>query len=781
MAQRAQKGWRTVGMGVPARVCRNLRVLCACNGVRPEGSTRRRASLLPRVSIISIISITSIISTQSPFARAAAPVPAWQVGEASLRTVFLRASHDDFALCTLPAEAGGQPVAALKAESGGAARPVRVVWADDERLQALVDCRGLPENAVVTVYGIVGEKRAAVEPGGFADPLPLRVAALRTVGQDPPATLEDLKLLALRPGARTEFFAVSGFDVVAEGIGRYAKGGGYDRPLALLRLTTWIFVPQEARYVFALTGDNAAWLQIDGVEAVGQGYSRGRPTRQESRPIALAAGLHRLIVDTAVRHAYSLGVLWRAADADAGAAEPVLVTGGGEVEGRVERREGDLHVFARVQRGGSYRFQGVPALFSPLTLQDGSVCWSGGELTYDWRIDGTPVGTGRRFDTVWVTTNGAPAAIELTVLRTNDNVTASATVTLPAATVPSAEYRLSSALVGAPAVCYGEDPVVPEIHVRATAPDPFAYTVRTELVGRDGRPVVSETPLALTRSWGRVALPPAEADAFREIRWQVLHAGVAVDTGRWVFDAAPFEGLPDGVHGVSLLRGGAGLTLIARRASQGESNLFKGLRRGQKLLFLDGFLTPQGVADRASAEQMDRALASGPDSLSVAYQRIGLRAIEADGSPQGVSQLAPLAFLRELLPVDVVLLAPDLSGARDGETPEVFERRLAAFAGALSEAGKTQLILVAPPAFDVLPGCGCEPGPEPCAHARAGRLYAEIVYRVADAYGLSVADLYTPFALDEGAAPLLGGGVLTPRGLQKATEVFVRVLYSPDR
>ena len=719
---------------------------------------------------MSILSIMSSLSV-----RAADPTPVWTVAEAPVRVVFPRAAADAFALCALPAAAGGQPVAAVKATADGAPRPVRVVWADDEAVHALVDCNGLPPNAVVAVYGVVGEKRAEPEAGGVTDPAPIRIAARRSVGQDAPATLEDLKLLALRPGPAPDFYAVAGFDGVAAAVGKYAKGGGWSQPLSLLRLTTWIFVPKEARYVFALQGDNAAWLQIDGAEAVGQGYSRGRPTRQESRPLVLAAGLHRLILDTAVRYGYDLAVLWRAADD--GAAEPLFVTGGAAVEGRVERRGGDLHAFARTCRGAPYRFLGTPAIFCGLTLQDGSVCWNGGELEYDWTLNGAAVGSGPSLDTVLVTSNDAPAVVGLTVRRPADGTNAATTVTLPPDTVPAVEFRVSSALLGAPAVCYGEDPVVPEIEVRATSPDAVAFTVRSEVTGRDGAVAVREEPLALVRSWGRVALPQGEADAFREIRWQVRHAGVTVDAGGWVFDAAPFDGLPDGVGGVALLRGGAGVTLIARRASQGESHLFKGLRRGQRLLFLDGFVAPEGVADRAAAEALDRALANGPDGLSVAYQRITLRSLENEDDPRGVSRLAPLAALRDLLPVDAVLLAPDLSGARDGETPELFERRLAAFAGTLAEAGRTPVILVAPPAFDVLPGCGCLPGAEPCPHARAGRLYAEIVYRVADAYGLSVADLYTPFALDKGSEPLLGSGVLTPAGLGKAADVFRQVLY----
>ncbi|MEI8354067.1 MAG: hypothetical protein WCG22_06130, partial [Lentisphaerota bacterium] len=197
-------------------------------------------------------------------AWAASPVPAWRVEEAAIRTVFTRGAQDAFALCVLPADVDASPVAAVKAEASGVARPVRVVAVDDRQIQVLVDCQGLPENAVVAVYGIAGARRAEPEPEGVTNPAPIRVAARHTIGQDPPATLDDLKLLAVRASQQSTFFVFPGFDVVAAGLGKFAKGAGWDRPLSLLRLTSWLAVPREGRYVFALSGDNAAWLQIDG-------------------------------------------------------------------------------------------------------------------------------------------------------------------------------------------------------------------------------------------------------------------------------------------------------------------------------------------------------------------------------------------------------------------------------------------------------------------------------------------------------------------------------------
>jgi hypothetical protein len=93
---------------------------------------------------------------------------------------------------------------------------------------------------------------------------------------------------------------------------------------------------------------------------------------------------------------------------------------------------------------------------------------------------------------------------------------------------------------------------------------------------------------ALTDPEGRYLVTGVPVGTY-EVKAQFLgyrpesRTGVVVTSGRWVFDAPPFESLPDGVDGVSLLRGGSGVTLIARRASQGEDARFTGLRRGQRL------------------------------------------------------------------------------------------------------------------------------------------------------------------------------------------------------
>lgn len=728
------------------------------------------------IGALCLALLITLLFTLSP-SPARAQNPPWRVDDGAVRQIFTTSASDNFVLCTLPVTAGGQPLTSVKAVANNAPRPSRLVWVDDQNLHVLVDCSGLGDNAVVALYGIPGSHAAKPQRDGALNPTPIRIVARRSVGQDSPASLEDYHVLTLRPGPRPEFFAANNFESLPDTIKQYAKGGNWTHPLSMLRLSTWLYIPETARYAFALSGDNAAWLQIDGTEIVGQTYSRSRPGQRESGAIKLEAGLHRLIIDTAVRYSYDLNVFWRAVDTNA--ADPQFITGANYVKGRLEQRHADFHPFITSQRSAPYRFQGNPAIFNLTALQDNTANWGDTNLQRQWWVNNKRISTDKELHLITVSSNDTPFEVTLEVTRpgTNTNTTRSTSLSLPAETVPAVEFRLSSSLTGVPAICYADDPITPVVEVRASSPDAITFRVEINTIAADGTTASTNNILTLKRSWGQLPITPGSANSLREINWQVSHSDITLNSGRWLFETAPFTALPDAVSGVSLLRNHHNLTLVARRASQGEANAFRKLRSGQRLLFLDGFVASHGTTDRDAAVSLDKSLANGPNNQKIAYQRVALSSLDNTSDPRGISRLAPLASLRTLLPIDAVLFAPDLSGARDGESPDLFERRLAAYAGTLTEAAKAQLILVAPPAFDILPGCGCEPGTTPCPHAAAGRLYAEIVYRVADAYGLTVADLYTPFALHKGPDPLFKAGILTPAGLNIATTIFNQVLY----
>jgi hypothetical protein len=685
-------------------------------------------------------------------------------------------------LVHLPARVGAAYVADARAWREGSRRPARVVWADDNDVYVLVDCQGANPGATFMLYALAGPRPAAISTEGPVDPTPIRVMTRRAFGQDPPMNADQLRMMEARADAAVKVFAVNEFTRVTDSSSYSRDGdGNWERYPRLVRLTTWLMAPTDGRWVFTLKGDNAAWLRIDEIQAAEQTYSRGREQWLGGKPLALKRGLHRLIVDTVAtaRGGYSLAVAWRRADAASGSnADLTQITGGALAEGRIERRDGDLHAFAQATRGASYRFIGCPDVFMPVKLRSASVSWSGARLTSVWQdASGRALGTGAEVETVL--SGGSPSVpVRLTVSDASGH-SATDTVDVAADRIPAVEYGLASRLQGAPPFCYGEDPVLPELHLRATSPDAITFDVAAVIEFAAGHSTNICGRVQLVRSWGRLMLPTGRAEDFRAIRWQVLHGGKTVQSGAWVFDAAPFEAMPETVDGDTLRRAGEGVTFLARRASAGDVRRVAGLQAPeQSLLLLDGFLAPP-----EAAPELDRLLATGlPGGRRVNYRRISLQTLEFDDDSAGVARLMPFTQLNELLPADIVVLAPSLDSLRAGENLAIFERRLAALAGLICGPGKSILILVAPPAFDVLPGCGCvhDPAGRPCPHARDGRAFAEVVMRVADAYGLAVADLYTPFITSVSVDPLVRNGALTSPGVVQAARVLRRAIYGRD-
>lgn len=719
-------------------------------------------------------------------APAAAPQPAWLEPTAPLRVVFCTQTEDDaFMLVRLPARLGAACVADVRAWRNNERRPVRVVWAEAEDVYVLVDCQGASAGATFVLYALAGPRLVTVNPDGPVDPTPVRVMARRAFGQDPPMNADQLHMMEARASPENKVFAVEDFNrvLVSAEAGR-SGDGNWEKYSKLVSLSTWLLVPSDGRWVFTLNGDNAAWLRIDENMAAEQTYSRGRDQWLGGKPMELKRGLHRLMIDTVsmARSGYSLSVAWRRTDAAQGSKYDLTrITGGALAEGRIERRDGDLHAFAQAIRGMSYRFIGCPVVFVPVKLRSASVSWSRSSLNCAWQdVAGRSLGVGTELDTV-LSGDGRHVPVKLSISDASGHV---ATDTTEVATdrIPAVEYGVSSRMQGVPAFCYGEDMVLPELHLRATSPDTITFDIVASIEFASGPPTNICGRIRLLRSWGRLMLPAGRADTFHAIRWRVLHGGETVQTGAWVFDAAPFDTMPEAVDGDALRRAGESVTFIARRASAGDVHRVAGLQAPeQRLLLLDGFLSSsEFAADRIAVSELDRLLAYGlPGGKCVQYQRVNLRAFESDSEVAGVARLIPYTQINALLPADMVVLAPSLDSLHAGETLEAFERSLAAMAGLICGPGKSNLMLVVPPVFDVLSGCGCVPDPDgrPCPHARDGRAFAEAIIRVADAYGLPVADLYTSFTTTVSLDPLVRNGSLTPLGIEQAARVLRRAIY----
>ncbi len=719
-------------------------------------------------------------------ASAQAPDPPWRHADAPLRAVFRLPEGQRFALVELPAMClSNAPLARAAAYHGQAARPVRVAAVASNTVSLLVNGDGLPAGAEIALYAFTNGPAARPDTA-FADPQPVSVTILKAGANEAPPTWEAMKFMATRPDTVRARFLLEGLIPVAsaEDGPRKWYQGSWKRPVYVARLAGRMLLPADGEYRFASRGHHPLYLLIGG-RLVFQAGSRRRSDDDWalSSPVTLPAGMAEYAVLTLCDRSIPLRMGWIPPGAKEVTELPptLLLTGAGPVAARLERFGATLHAGADFTLEPSYAFHGSETRFTPVTLRSLHVAWEGTrDVSCRWMAGNTPLA-----DTPvcrLIATNQGVLAVGLVVSNAQGAVD-SARLDVGIPETIGSEYRLATRLQGVPAICYDDDPVQPELHLRGTAPDTLPLELSAWITPREGAERRYHETVRLRQGWTRLVLPVGTAHDFAAIRWEVGHAGVTLQTGTLRFLRQPFEALPGDLDGDYLVCGDAPCVLLPRRASSGQPPPFAGLRAGQQVTLLDGFLAPPGLGGADNGAAFDRQFLSdiqvfgahipGLTAHSVRYRRQSLRELGADLSARTPARLAPLARLALLQPSDIVVVAPDMHGPAAGETLDDFERRLAALAGLLRDALPAQVVLMTPPPgllpAEMLPTA--QPGGDPM------RPHAEAVLRVADALGITVADFYTMCRTRE-ATPAVVDGALTDAGRRLAAETLARTLAS---
>ena len=290
-------------------------------------------------------------------------------------------------------------------------------------------------------------------------------------------------------------------------------------------------------------------------------------------------------------------------------------------------------------------------------------------------------------------------------------------------------YRAADArLAGVPSFCFAEDAVRPEIHVRSNVKEvevAVSLRLRSEAAARKGGVDVLSTTstVTLVKGWGRVELPEWRAADCEGVDWLVRDGKDELARGMAKFFAPPFGEVPDGIYGDALTQGGTNCIFVARR--YGRMTAPAALQRAQDAVFVDGF---GGAASNLLSAALNRAMEGNAPLLK---RTVDVRElVTADEALFAPSDLVAVLALLDEVRSGTVVLAPEIRGTAVGEDLGVFERRLAVLAGLLTEARGCELVLVTPP-------------PDMAGGAADMRDYAAVIHRVADAYGLRVADVYT--------------------------------------
>ncbi len=702
--------------------------------------------------------------TQGVAAPAFRPRPAWKVPDAPCRLVVSR-ERDAFFLVQVPQSLEGRPVSAVRAFASSNECPVRVVWTDACLATVLIDAQAAAPAQAVRVYPVPGAAAVAVSPAAWTDPAPLRGVSRRTAGMDFPSSLEDVKTLEARCDTAAQTFVVEDFSQLGATFKNWYRGD-WTRKNHLVDLQTWLLVPADGALLFGLAGVAPAWLLVDGAPVLAHPAHQAYDVWTTGREVPLRAGLRRVQIRTVCREQIDTGLAWKRPGEPGVAKDVVMVTGGDLKTGRWEWRDRRLHPYATASSRTPYRFAGVGEVFFPFVLEDESACW-GTNCAVRWQSGGQWVGSGTSA-ALTLRASAMPARVTA-CLEAASGETAQHELMLSGNGPAVAEYDVTTRVTGLPAVCYGDDRVQPIIRVRTSAPDGLVYELESEIQRVSGEVSRRTDTFATDKGWARVHLSQVEAGSVSNVVWTLRHAGAGIARGRAEFWREPFERLPDAVSGEMLKAGESFVVVVASKASRGDVAAEKAAEAGPVAL-LDGFLF--------TGEEARLMGGSAGAGLPASWRVADLSACEQSEAASGMSLLLPFASVRELLPAAAVVYAPSLLAVGRESGTDGCERRVAALAGLLSgpACGRPRLLLVVPPAFDVLPGCGCEPGGSPCAHAAAARAYAEIVVRVADAHGAETVDLFTAFSTAGARPPLVRNGTLTPEGCRLAARLILKKL-----
>lgn len=289
---------------------------------------------------------------------------------------------------------------------------------------------------------------------------------------------------------------------------------------------------------------------------------------------------------------------------------------------------------------------------------------------------------------------------------------------------PVSSVAVDASVAGVDPFLMPEDTVHPELHVRSDAP---TVDVVVSMTSRGGASTIFATTsrVEIVKQWGHCPLPSRKADDIGCIEWSASVNGKTIARGATRFVHAPFDTAPSRAFGGALFTGDPTNCVFVARSSGKGTNPPQTLASRKPIILVDCYgHVPQTVLNEA----LNRVF--GGDVPTIA-RRVGLADLVTEGK-DAVSYpwLSCLASLCDGQDDGTIVLIPDI-GVRD-EGIGAFERRLAAAAGILSEARGRDVVLVTPPRRAPLQGA-----------ERDMRQYAETVHRVADLYGLVVADVYT--------------------------------------
>ncbi|MFO7936244.1 MAG: hypothetical protein R6V06_01385 [Kiritimatiellia bacterium] len=721
--------------------------------------------LFVKVVVLLILITTGLCDLRA--APADDSASAWRIESAPCRISFRR-GEKSFILTELPFSVSNRCVSTVSAWNGKNKLKCGIIFNDGENIKVLVDASSAVENDEVNLYLIPGDKPAVPSESLLKEPEPLHGKVGRTAGMDYPRTRSEADSLITRFDSVRKTFSVPEFDQLGSTFEDWFKGN-WRRKNHLVDLQSWIFVPEDNKYIFGVSGSSPAWLDVDGTQLAEHPAYLPPDEWTAGDPVQLETGLHCIQLRTVCRKKIDTGLAWKREGEDGSADDVVMITGVDLTRGRMEWSCRSVHPFFTWTTGQTYRFSGIDSVFVPCSLKNRSVCWSG-RYDLEWNVAGVSSGQGGKVETTLASAD-LPAEVRLTVTATKDGESETYTEILDYNGPLWSEYDITSRISGLNAACYGKDKIHPVVRIRTSAADGLVYTLDSTIELLSGKRLEKSEKKKTHHGWARSYLSELTAGAVKTISWSVKHCGCELTSGRVLFQRDPFEIVPDKVSGDLFKYGNDFMVMVVSgRSAEREVTTFSP-DSGNGVMFLDGFVF----------ENRKRSVVN-PDTMKPDADWIRLSVSDLEENPlrSGTAALQSFTKISEALNSDTVIYAPSLDCIASEGGTDGFERRLAAMCGLLthSRENSPRVILVVPPPFEKFPGAGELSDASSAASPVDARQVAEIILRVADVYGVETVDLYTAFEITEKSADedlnLLDGYDLTAAGRELARSIIKR-------
>ncbi len=703
------------------------------------------------------------------------PDPPWLLSDFNVRFVFSLPPQLRYCMVKLPTELEpGHWLASVRASVDGREIPLRVLHVDPRETAVMLNASTVSAGSQVVLYARGGDDPFKPSAEGPLDPAPLFGEVRQVMGQDYPRTwaAHQFQRRSMKEVIKA-FRAVSFDHVLRESNLQQIRRDDWRRSSSCIEVSTWVRVTEPGEYRFAVQGENSVFLLWGEEETpvVEKYRATGLPDEEEEHspwtlgdPVQLQAGVHPLRIVQVSRRVSNARAAW----IPPGANQPVEIAGDRLLSGqrriptlRRESLRGVIHASFESDLQPGYRFRGVDAVFASVRLRSTSANWMGDPPSHRWQIGGRYAAEGAEFAPVL--RSGAHSVT--LVSRNAQGFESRSTRSLHVPTVAFEEYRVAGSLQGVPSVCYDTDRIWPDLWVTGSPPPNLPVQARLVVRHRNGRTQTREGEVRLILGWGHLRGEELSVDELDEIVWEILHGDVVLARQNVRFARQPFTVIPDRVFGNELHADGERNVLVVRRASMEAASTLLPAGRLQRVVCLDSTLAPPGWyaggEEDTFHERLGKLLSNGNGFGSPVVERIVYESLAED--PQGsLRTLAPLAGLRRIRSGDLVVVSLGLEAYVDREPVGSFERRLAALCGLLREAVGADVILVTPPPFE--------------NDRNTIRPYAEEVLRVADAYGLMVADVYSAFSGHARPDRLSEGLRVTGEGQALTAGVVMRAL-----